>query len=423
MMPKISVLIPTRERAETLGPCIQTCLAQDYDNMEVLVSDNASSPATHATVASFSDSRLQYFRQDTRVSMRQNFEFLINQAKGDYIIIIGDDDGLMPGAIRRIAQFLKQNPVDVLNWTGIVYYWPNLASSGLGYLMVKYGKVFGGLQSIDPKRLLNDFATGKVNNYVHGAAIYHGCISSRLIPYLKQPNGQFFNNHMPDVYCCVALLYAAKTMARLNHPLSISGVSRASTGSSFLADANSVTKTGTLTPYQIFADESAADPGVSFHYNTNVRAAQYHCAQSLIVANELFGSPMTVDQDAWARIILDEVSKNPELLEVTRTMDSHSDLDRKIKALIAGAKTRSLFPTAAKPLHYNEQHRRLKRFDVPTARGGKDTVFTAYQTAADLFRGEYDSIADVRSSFTTRVARWSRFLARARKVPQIRASI
>ena len=62
--PRITVIIPTRERCETLGASIRACVEQDYDNLEIIVSDNASQDDTESVVHSFRDSRLRYIKTD-----------------------------------------------------------------------------------------------------------------------------------------------------------------------------------------------------------------------------------------------------------------------------------------------------------------------------------------------------------------------
>jgi glycosyltransferase involved in cell wall biosynthesis len=90
---KISIVIPTRNGAPYLRYCIETCLASDDQNLEVIVSDNCSSDNTREVVASFSDNRLHYYNTGASLSMRQNYEFVLPKATGDYIVYIGDDDG------------------------------------------------------------------------------------------------------------------------------------------------------------------------------------------------------------------------------------------------------------------------------------------------------------------------------------------
>ena len=60
--PRFSVLIPTRERADTLYHALRTCLDQDFDSFEVVVSDNCSSPATREVVERLASPRLKYVR-------------------------------------------------------------------------------------------------------------------------------------------------------------------------------------------------------------------------------------------------------------------------------------------------------------------------------------------------------------------------
>ena len=48
--PRFSVVIPTRERADTLRFALQTCLVQNYKDYEIVVCDNCSSSATKEVV-------------------------------------------------------------------------------------------------------------------------------------------------------------------------------------------------------------------------------------------------------------------------------------------------------------------------------------------------------------------------------------
>ena len=56
--PRFSVVIPTRERATTLRYCLRTCLEQDFDDYEIVVCDNCSSPATREVVEEAASPRI-----------------------------------------------------------------------------------------------------------------------------------------------------------------------------------------------------------------------------------------------------------------------------------------------------------------------------------------------------------------------------
>ena len=76
---KFSVVIPTRERADTLRFALQTCLDQTFDDYEVIVSDNCSSPATKAAVDELASPKVRYVRTPEPVAMSRNWEFGVAQ--------------------------------------------------------------------------------------------------------------------------------------------------------------------------------------------------------------------------------------------------------------------------------------------------------------------------------------------------------
>src|SRR4051812_3222592 len=94
--PRFSIIIPTRERAATLRYALRTCLDQTFDDYEVIVSDNFSSPATKAVVDEAAAPRVRYFRTDRPLAMSDSWEFAVSHARGEYVLVIGDDDGLLP---------------------------------------------------------------------------------------------------------------------------------------------------------------------------------------------------------------------------------------------------------------------------------------------------------------------------------------
>ena len=64
--PRFSVVIPTRQRANTLRHTLQTCLASDFDDYEIVVCDNCSSPETRQVVEEAASRRVVYVRAQDR---------------------------------------------------------------------------------------------------------------------------------------------------------------------------------------------------------------------------------------------------------------------------------------------------------------------------------------------------------------------
>lgn len=239
---KFTVVIPTRERANTLAYCLKTCIAQVYENFEILVSDNFSEDNTKNVVESFKDDRIKYINTGRRLSMSKNWEFALSHVKEGWVCFIGDDDGLLPGSIIKANEIInaQAKEADVLFWYNLIpwYFW---------------GSEFGGTQN-DNKILFKEVencAPFKPKERVFQMAsfdtpyetlpiIYHGFISIKLINAIKQvsANGLFFQTRIPDIYSTIPISIFAKHVVQCSEPLSINGVSNNSTGGSDLFKKN-----------------------------------------------------------------------------------------------------------------------------------------------------------------------------------------
>ena len=91
---KISIIIPTFNRSKLLVEAIESCLRQDYQNLEVIVSDNASTDDTSEVVRKYlSDHRFKYYRNDSNIGMIKNWQKCVYEyISGDFFILISDDD-------------------------------------------------------------------------------------------------------------------------------------------------------------------------------------------------------------------------------------------------------------------------------------------------------------------------------------------
>jgi protein O-GlcNAc transferase len=109
--PELSVVIPTYRRAQSLKRCLDSVLAFPGPEIEVLVSDNASPDETQEVLQSFKDDqRLRFWRNLENVGAERNILKLWQEAKGQWILCLSDDDYLYPGALEKISSALKENP-------------------------------------------------------------------------------------------------------------------------------------------------------------------------------------------------------------------------------------------------------------------------------------------------------------------------
>lgn len=122
-MPKVTIAIPTYNRADFLRQALDSALAQSYPNIEVVVSDNASTDGTANLLASYCDPRLVCLHQERNLGMVTNWNACLSAASGDFFLLLSDDDLLYPSAIQKLIKyyFVEKDVIITAEEIGIVY--------------------------------------------------------------------------------------------------------------------------------------------------------------------------------------------------------------------------------------------------------------------------------------------------------------
>ena len=124
---KISVLLPTRNGGPYLDACIRSVLAQPSQNLQLVVSDNANTDETADVLRGFSgDTRLVVVRQERPIAVTDNWIAALEASTGDHILMLGDDDYLMPNAIGLIEKaYAAAGQPECLSFNGLSYVFPS----------------------------------------------------------------------------------------------------------------------------------------------------------------------------------------------------------------------------------------------------------------------------------------------------------
>lgn len=224
---KFTVIIPTRERADTLQYCLKTVVAQDYDNLEILVSDNFSCDDTEDVVRSFKDPRIIYKNTGKRVSMSHNWEFALSHINSGWVTILGDDDGLLPGALSKVSDIIEETGALALRSRVCSYRWPGVSQHEYGRLGIPIGS---GFEVRDTETWLSKVLNGYAN-YPDLPMLYNGgFIYSSLIKKIKSRNGTYYQSFNPDVYSAIAFSSIIENYIYSNEPFAINGASKHSGG-------------------------------------------------------------------------------------------------------------------------------------------------------------------------------------------------
>ncbi len=119
----LTIAIPTYNRGETLAFCLRGLLPQIAGkSIELLVSDNASTDNTQSIMEVFCQEHpeITYIRNPENIGPDRNFLNCYNYAHGEYVLLLGDDDLLLPDALDEILSALQRKPVFVhLNTCGL----------------------------------------------------------------------------------------------------------------------------------------------------------------------------------------------------------------------------------------------------------------------------------------------------------------
>jgi len=253
LTPRISVVIPTRERWDTLGSTLQTCVDQDYDNCEIIVSDNFSQDQTRSVVDAVRDPRVRYINTGRRLSMSHNWEFALSHVRGDYVTYVGDDDGLLPGALSALATIIGNTGATAISWSWASYFWPDsIHTRSRNLLFVPCRDQLHRRSAPEMLRKVLEFKQG----YEQLPFFYKGLVSTALINKVREASGgAFFHSMVPDVYSAIALSVFAEEYYYSFRPYSLNGTSAASAGAAHF------TPSLNASPAQAFLSEN----NIPFH--------------------------------------------------------------------------------------------------------------------------------------------------------------
>ncbi|HVO89893.1 MAG TPA: glycosyltransferase family 2 protein [Casimicrobiaceae bacterium] len=119
--PKVVALMPTWKAAGFVRETLESLAAQQYANLEVLISDDASPDATASICADFATRHegFRLFRQPRNLGWIGNVNWLLAHARGDYFFFAFHDDPLEPQYVASLVAALESNPRAVLAFTDI----------------------------------------------------------------------------------------------------------------------------------------------------------------------------------------------------------------------------------------------------------------------------------------------------------------
>ena len=231
-MEKYTVIIPTRDRAETLEATLRTCLRQTYENFEIIVSDNCSEDNTKEIVDRLNDGRIKYINPGKRLSMSGNFEFALGHVIDGFVMFIGSDDGIMPDAITYVNSIVNKFKVDAVSCFQATYVWPNFFDTTIAGRLT-FGGYRDGVEIRNPQEWIKKTLSFESPYCFNLPNLYCGFVKKTIIDKAYK-NDCYFRSITPDAYSAFATAIFIKSYAFSYKSFVIAGASNNSNGASAL---------------------------------------------------------------------------------------------------------------------------------------------------------------------------------------------
>lgn len=229
-MPKFSVVIPTLNRPDTLKYSMLTILRQTFDDYELVIANNGSNPDVSRLIEEFNSPRIKEVRSDAVLSMSENWERGLDACTGEYVIFVGDDDGLQPDALAYANQIFTLSGAKVMMIDWHYYYWPQTLVSWLrGRLMITGLNAGRSIVTYPSYQSLSQAAAFQMHP-LFNPNIYSSFVHRSVIEKCKERLGIYFAHRIPDWFSGIVNLYFTENVVSFTKPLGMRGISRQSNG-------------------------------------------------------------------------------------------------------------------------------------------------------------------------------------------------
>jgi glycosyltransferase involved in cell wall biosynthesis len=255
-LPRYSIIIPTT-RTRLLKYSVRSALAQTIRDFEVVVSDNFAT-GVEDELAKFPDPRVRYVRTPTRLSINKSWEFALDHSCGEWVLLLADDDVVLPGLLAEIDSALARHPgVQAVTWRHGSF------TEGTYHAKAMRGRLAsppfsGETRLLDNRETLAAlFAMGGdparfgevKRRFPH---IAQSAYSMDLVGHIKQRAGALFNPTTPDYAALVAALALSDQTLVIDKPLMVyhaTSDSNSAAGSGDIATLKRVYAELTSTPF------------------------------------------------------------------------------------------------------------------------------------------------------------------------------
>ncbi len=227
--PLFSIVIPTYNRSDLVRQAIQSVLNQTFEDFEIVVSDNCSNDDTPDVVRSFSDPRVRYVRTVEHTVIADNWEFARRQARGEFLLMLSDDDALIGNALESFARESQRHEADFLFCSVATYH--DLGFPGSERNTLSCPSFSGIGRVISPDEFVRPLFAFRPRFNMHPSAFL---FAKRIGDLVAERSGRFFRTNGVEYFAWPLAAVFSKRIVLIDMPLVILGRTGKSWGSNLV---------------------------------------------------------------------------------------------------------------------------------------------------------------------------------------------
>ncbi len=235
---KFSIIIPTRGPVETLRHTLQTCISQRWDgDYEIVVSDNSlpENTSVYELCKEMNHDKIHYIKTPRPLAIGRNFEYAFLKSRGEFLIPIGSDDGLLPWTLEVLAEVLENVDDEIITWERGQYQWPDFGK-GMSDLLQFPCSAEKGRYEVDyiaGANFLNNVLRNPQNMYMLPLLYINSGFKRSYMKTLIQKTGRLWDGPCQDIFMGIINSVINKNICRIRYPLTIAGMAQYSTGQKY----------------------------------------------------------------------------------------------------------------------------------------------------------------------------------------------
>lgn len=222
-----NIILPTGGNRSTIRGTIESVLLQTYKNYQLIISDNSRDSYIKDLVDELANPQIRYLKTPTRLSMSDNWEFVLRNVDSGWITYLGGDDGMHSQALEVVAKLIKKYDVSVVRVKPVEFIYPDDHPNAI----VKLNALKAGVRN---SKLWVAYALYGLVDYGQLPVLYNGGFAD-LAVIRKNSNFAtvFFSSINPDIVSGFKVAFCVDRYLYTTEPIIINGASKESNGTSF----------------------------------------------------------------------------------------------------------------------------------------------------------------------------------------------